>query len=252
MQLNKFNLILVLFVILGVFYAFNIFSANKIISSLTDNSSVTLLFTVIVPDNNQCPKCFDTTALLKSIDTSSKIKISNKKIITSSSLIFGNLIKRYKIKNLPALIISGDISDKRVINIWKSLKGTEEDGNIVIQNMLPFYNLAEQKPKGIVDAILIKDKTCKKCFDESLYLTATKRLGMTIGNSTIYDISSSKGYLLAKKYKITKIPAFLLSTDAEDYPGFGSLWKEVGTKEKDGWFVFREVQKMGKYKNIKF
>ena len=96
----------------------------------------------------------------------------------------------------------------------------------------------------------MKDKTCKKCFDENRYLAILKRTGVVIGNSTVYDIASPQGKALLKKYRIAKIPTLVLSASANDYPGFAVSWKQVGSQEKDGWFVFREVQKMGKYKTL--
>ena len=178
------------------------------------------------------------------------INISSRKTITSDDLIFSNLIKRYKINNLPAIIVSGDVSNKQIVDVWKPLKGVTEDKNIVIQNLVPFYSLAEQRPKGIVDTILLKDKTCQDCFDENRYITETRRIGITIGNSVVYDTSSPEGASLVKKYNITKVPTLLLSRDVGDYPGFATFWKSVGTRENDNMFVFREVQKMGKYKNL--
>jgi len=251
MKLNKFYLLLVFLVTLIALYAFSIFSTNKLTSSLADNSPVNLSFTMIVPSKTQCVGCFDPNLVINSIKTSFHIEVSNKKIITPKNLIFKNLIKRYKIKNLPAVIISGDISNIHIVDAWLSMKGVKEDGNIVIQNLLPFYDIASQKPRGIVHAVLLKDKTCKTCFDESQYLAATKRIGITVESSVVYDVASSKGAALVKKYHITKVPTLLLSPEIQDYNGFISIWKKVGTVEKDGWLVFREVQKMGKYENIK-
>jgi hypothetical protein len=251
MRLNKLQLLLALFVILGAIYAFNIFSVNKI-SSLIIEKPAKVSFTVIVPDKDQCGSCFDAALIVSSIDSLKNVKVTSKKVVTADNLIFENLIDRYKIKNLPAIVVSGDISDQRIFGIWESLQGKEESGNMVIQNLLPFYDLAQEKPKGIVEAILLKDKTCQKCFDESQYLGAVRRLGLFVGSSRVYDIASSEGYALARKYNISKVPALLLSSDANDYPGFASLWEEVGTQEEDGWFVFREVQKVGEYQNFKF
>jgi hypothetical protein len=250
MKVNKFQLLLFLLAILGVVYVFNILSLNKVSSLLADNP-VKFSFTVIVPDASQCPKCFDALAMISSIGALQNIEISNKKVITQSNRKFEKLIKDYKIKNLPALVVSGDVLDKRIAGLWESIGGEEESGNIVIQNLAPFYDLAQQKTKGIIEAILLKDSLCEKCFDENQYLQILKRMGMVLGNSTVYDISSSEqGKLLVEKYKIVKVPAMILSPDAADYPWFVSSWGDVGTKETDGWFVLREVQKLGEYKEI--
>jgi len=171
-------------------------------------------------------------------------------MITPSSAIFNGLIKRYKIKNLPALIVSGDIGDKRVLRIWKSLNGQKDSGNIVIQNLTPFYDLTQQKTRGIVEAIVLEDKACGQCFKGDKYLQAIKRMGMVVGNSAIYDVNTLKGRALVRKYAVIKVPTLILSPDAADYRWFINSWKSVGTKEKNGWFVFRETQKMGRDEKI--
>ena len=37
----------------------------------------------------------------------------------------------------------------------------------------------------------------------------------------------------------------ILSPEAEDYDAFVSVWGEVGTKEDDGYYIFRAVDKLG-------
>lgn len=251
MRLNKLQLLLGLFIILGALYGFNIFNVNKTLSLIVERPAK-VSFTVIAPDKEQCGSCFDAGLIVDSIGSLENVKATGRKVVSANDLIFKSLVDRYKIKNLPAIVVSGDVADRRISGIWKSLQAKEENGNMVIQNLFPFYDLAQQEPKGVVEAVLLKDKTCQNCFDESQYLGAVSRLGLFVESSAVYDIASAEGYALAEKYRIAKVPALLLSPDANDYPGFASLWEEVGTREKDGWFVFREVQKVGEYRNFQF
>ena len=242
-KLSKTYLFFALFVILGGLYAVNIFSINKVSELLVDKP-VKLSFVLVVPDKDECEKCFDAQKIVNLIDSSHNIKILGKKTLTLGNLAYSKTIGEYEIKNLPALVISGDIADKRIVGSWNSLGGKKVNGKIVIQNLLPFYDIAEKNTKGLISAILLKDDTCTECFNEEEYINMIQRRGMTIGNSTVYDISSDKGALLVEQYEITKIPALILSSDAGDYLGFAESWKEVGTEEEDGSFVLRNVQKI--------
>ncbi len=244
MRLNKSYLLVILLILLGAFYTANVFSINKV-STLLVEKPVKLSFTVIIPVDGQCEKCFDATTVIDLIKESHNIKISNKKILTEGSLSYQRVVEEYGINNLPALIVAGDISDERILGAWTTFKGKEKSDKIVIQDLLPFYDLEEKKIKGLVDVIVIIDGTCKECFDGNQYLEITNRLGMASGGFNIYDITSTLGLEFIQKYGITKVPALLLSPSANDYPGFAPSWGEVGTVEDDGMFVLREVQKIG-------
>jgi len=244
MKFNKSYLLAVLLILLGVLYVANVFSISKVASLLIEKP-VKLSFTIIAPSKSQCEKCFDSDKILNLIKDSHNVKISNKKMITEDSLSYKKIIEEYEIRNLPALIVSGDISDERILGAWKTFKGKEKLDKIIIQDLLPLYDLEEEKIKGIVDVVVLVDGTCKECFDGNQYLEITNRLGMASSGFNIYDITSTKGAEYVQKYKITKVPALLLSSDASDYPGFAASWGEVGTVEDDGTFVLREVQKIG-------
>ncbi len=241
--INKNYLFLALLVALAVFYAVNVFAINKVTNLLVDKP-VKLSFLVVSPDTQQCDKCFDAQNIVSRIDFSHNIKISKNKTITPENSSYGKLIKQYAIKNLPAVIISGDIENERILGSWKSLKGEKVGESIVIQNLLPYYNLVDKKTKGIVDVVVLSDNTCEKCFDGNQYATIVKRLGMKINSFNIYDIASTDGANLVVKYKVKKVPALILSSGASDYPDFSVSWEEVGTKEKDGMFVLRKVEKL--------
>ncbi len=250
MQLNKSYLLVILLILLGAFYTANIFSINKV-STVLIEKPVKLSFTVITSADGQCDKCFDAETVIGLIKESHNIKISNKKILTVGSLSYQRVIKEYGVNNLPALVVSGDISDERILGAWTAFQGKEKANKIVIQNLLPYYDLKEEKIKGLVNVVVVTDEKCEECFDGNQYLEIINRLGMAVGDFNLYDVTSSSGLEFVQKYGITKIPALVLSPDANDYPGLASFWKEAGTVEDDGMFVLREVQKIGgDFKNI--
>ncbi len=240
--INKTYLFFGLLSVLAVLYAGNIFGINKIINLLVDKP-VKLSFLIVSPDKEQCEKCFDAKKVVSLIKSSHNIKISGNKIVKKGDFLYDKLLNQYALKNLPAVIVSGDISDERILGSWKSFDGEKKDEAIVIQNLLPFYDIASGEEKGLIDIILLKDASCTDCFDEGEYIKMITRGGMVVKNLKVYDISSQKGADIVKQYKITKVPTIILSSDAGDYPGFEKSWKGVGTKEDDGRFVLREVEK---------
>ncbi|MDO8618388.1 MAG: hypothetical protein Q7R49_00420, partial [Candidatus Daviesbacteria bacterium] len=58
------------------------------------------------------------------------------------------------------------------------------------------------------------------------------------------DISSVEGKSLLARYGITKVPTILISPEADQYANLKNVWKNVGTVETDGWYVFREMQQL--------
>lgn len=250
MKLKRIHLFLGLLLILLLLYTVNIFYLNKITDSLLGNP-VRLSITIINANKDQCSDCFNTTGIVNFITSSNKIKITRKRIITPESFEYKNLIIKDKIKNLPAIIVSGDITNIKIAKIIKLLPGKEENGNIIIQNLPPYYDIGTQEKKGFIKVVLLEDKSCSNCFNVKQYLGTLKRLGIAVSTSSIYDVSSPNGKLYVKKYNIKKVPTMLISPETNIYPGFRKLWENVGTIAPDGWFIFRKVQSTGgKFSNI--
>ncbi len=241
MSYSKTQIIFGLLGILAILYATNIYFNKKVTATLVD-TPVKISFMVVEPPQNVCKDCFDTQKIIKMIDRVHNIKYKTSDL-SYDNVLSQKYIKTYNIKNLPAIIVSGEVKNKEILSAWKALAGKKVNGRIVIENLLPFYDLKSGKVKGVISAILLKDKTCQKCFDENEYIKTLEQFGMVVSNTTVYDIASKKGRGFVKKYNITKVPTMILSPDAGDYSGLKYSWKEVGTVEKNGWYVFREVQK---------
>ncbi len=250
MKLNKIYILFGFLVVLIFIYFINIYYLNRISGTISSNF-VKLSIVVVNPTKEQCGDCFDVNNVVKFIASSKAVKITKEKTITAKDANYNSIIEKNGIKNLPAVVISGDISSIKISKMIKSLYGVTKKGNIIIQNLLPYYDIKTQNKKGFIEAILLKDKTCGDCFDVTKYLGTLRRLGMYVATSSVYDISSEKGKSYIKKYNIKEVPVLLMSPAANYYPGFKNSWQKVGTIAPDGWFIFREVQKTrGKYRNI--
>ena len=73
---------------------------------------------------------------------------------------------------------------------------------------------------------------------------------MFIRGERTVDVSSAEGRSLMRTYSITAVPTVILSKDAVAYDALMRAWASVGTVEKDGSLVFRDLSVMGKYRKI--
>ncbi len=249
MYIDKRHILYFLIGLLGLFYALNIFFMANITNTFVIKP-VKLSFLVLQPPIEDCVGCVDGNNIVYRIDATHNIKYKTQTAVYDSDLA-KKAIETYGITNLPAVIITGDITNENIVGSWKALSAKEREGSMVIENVLPYYDLETKTSVGVVDAIIVTDGTCTDCFNEKTYINIFKQFGIVMNDIKTYDISSPIGKEFVQKYNITKVPMVILSSGAGNYTGFNQAWSEVGTFENNEWYVFREVQKLGlKYKDI--
>jgi len=155
MRYNKTQIILVLFAVLAALYAVNISYTKKLTNALVE-SPAKLSFTIVEPPAEECENCFDANEIIKMIDMSHNIKYK------TSSLPYGGtlsqkFIEMYGIKNLPAVVVSGDISNAQVVPAWKAMNGREKSDRIVMENLFPYYDIESGDEKGVISVVLLED-----------------------------------------------------------------------------------------------
>ncbi|MBI5332255.1 MAG: hypothetical protein HZB65_01655 [Candidatus Aenigmarchaeota archaeon] len=176
------------------------------------------------------------------------ITIANTTILNLSETKAKEMIREYNLTKIPALIFSDDLAAyEALVQAWSQVGSVESDRSYVLREINPPYlNLSSGQIVGQVVMINLADSSCLECYDIG---TAKKILetgfGIFIANETIYDIDSTKGKELLKKYNITAVPTFLLSSQANAYVSLNEAWAQVGTVEADGWYVFREIKALG-------
>ncbi len=250
MSYDKTRGLFILLAVLVVFYATNIFFTRNIYSTIV-GTPIKISFIILDAPKDRCEKCFDANIIINRIKISHKVEYEVSHV-SDKSILSQKYVDRYNIKNLPAIVISGDIENKKIVSAWKALLGRKTEDRIIIENLLPYYDLKEGKVRGVIDIVILKDKTCKKCFSEDIFTDILKKIGVVIDDKNVYDISSVKGRALVRKYAINKVPTLILPPNVGDYPEFTTSWKkEIGTVEENGMYVLREVQKLSpEYKEI--
>ncbi len=209
-----------------------------------------LALTII--DDDTCEDCFDITLL---VDQLNKIGVPVAEQTTLQAADAKDLIATYDIKKIPTLIFNSEAGEYDVISsIWDQVGTIEDDGSYVLRMLNPpCYNLETDKLEGIVDVTYVADETCDSCFNASMVTNILRQsFSMAFGSEQTLDVSSPKGKLYVDRYDIELVPAIILSEDASAYPTVAQAWQEAGTVEKDGKYIFRNVQLLqgAVYKNL--
>ncbi len=202
--------------------------------------------------DESCPKCADLTQVINFFKQKGA-KFSSEKTIDYTSQEAKDLIAKFGVQKVPALIISKDILDYPAIaQVWNQLNATEKQGFYALHTTAPPYrDLTTNKIEGLVSVIYLNDSTCSSCYNVQVNRQILERnFGLVLVNETTVDISSDSGKSLIKQYNITKVPIMLASPDANLYAGFIQVWPQVGNVAKNGWFVMRNPEILGTYKNL--
>lgn len=202
----------------------------------------------IIINDKKCDACADFNLIIQDI-VQNGVFIGEKEVIDFSDPKGKELIDKFDIKKLPALLLSKDIDAYSVIaQDIKQLP--EKDNYYILESQAPYVETESGKIMGLVGLIIIDDVSCSECYDVTLHKQVLLRYGVFVANESTYDVSSEKGRELLSKYNITEVPTILLSPEADIYLTFKQIWGQVGTIESDGWFVFRAIEQMGVYKDL--
>lgn len=210
----------------------------------TASGDVKGLMTITLLAKDDCKDCFDIEPLLGLLQEQLSVKEIKK--IAYNSPEGKALLATYNISKLPTVIFDEEASyHPSITEVWENVGSVEEDGSYVMRNLNPpYFDLVQGKVKGLVTLILLKDKTCAECYDASaVNKPILRRLGLAFTEKDKeLDVTLLEAQGLIAKYKITKIPTILLLGDTDVYPALPEIWKDVGTVEYDGTYVFRKVE----------
>lgn len=193
--------------------------------------------------------CFDCSSLsnVKDQFESLGIKINNYKVSDISFSEGQNLVQENDLTLVPALLISKNIDEYK--SLFSKLKDYFiEKENYYVLNFpaYPAYDINSGEVKGLVNATYVVNNSCENCFGVDLYKKQFMGMGVVFQNESTLDISTDEGKLVLDKYNITSIPALVLSPGISDYNYLIPFFNQIGTFEKGGEFVFRDLDGFGK------
>ncbi|MFA4831200.1 MAG: hypothetical protein WC862_05250 [Patescibacteria group bacterium] len=207
---------------------------------------------LVIPQD--CPACGDLSATSKKIKAQD-IELAENKIIAAESDEGKTLIEKFGLQKLPALIFASPekIKPRLKQSLETGARAAGEDTLIWEQNQPPYVDIKTNSVAGLVSLTYLTDKSCADCYDAAkTQRPILQRFGIAIIAENTVDISEAEGNQLIDAYRITALPTVILSSEAGEYKAFSDVWKQVGTIEEDGSFVFREMNALNAtYKDLK-
>ena len=193
------------------------------------------VISLVAIKDSKCKGCFDISPLVAEIKKGN-VEVSEEKDVDASSEEAKELISRYSIAKTPAIIVGGEVSKL-------SLAGFEAKDDALVFNAPnpPFTDVESGEIQGLVTVVQLVDKLCTKCTDFSTVIDGLKNVGVGISESSVIDYKSSQGKMLVEKYNLKVVPTMIMSSGIKFYPEIVQNWNEVGSIEKDGNYIMRNV-----------
>ncbi len=201
---------------------------------------------------NACDVCFNASQNIGEMRKLG-VTIGKTKTYVQGTSAAKRLIKKYGLTKLPALLFSKELGGYDTIaQAWTRIGAIAKDGTYILAGTPPpFYDLEEQRVRGVIEPIYLTDESCTECYNVSVHTLILKRLGLSLTEGKTVDISSTEGQQLLEQYDITAVPTILLRGDAELYPNFEKIWAGVGRQADDGTYIFTKMSALGlPYKDL--
>ena len=219
--------------------------------SISEKKVVGLVTLTLIKDS-ACNVCSSLDPLIKSLKDGGLV-ISKENTFDITSEEGKEVIEAYSLSRAPSLILSREASYYPGFeDTWKNIGGYEKDSFVLKNPNPPYRDLGTGELKGVVYLIMLGDSSCASCYDPSFHKSILLRFGITPAVEETVDISSARGKELLIKYNITSVPTIILSEETGEYAQLVSIWTQVGSVEKDGYYIFRNLEAMGKpvYKDL--
>ncbi len=236
---NLENIFILITILLGIIIIVNIvltYNLNQELKKSTEaikEKAKPAKIELTIIKNSRCNDCFDISKIVNQVK-SGNINITKEIMFEFDSSEGKDIISRYKIEKIPTVTITGEIEK---INI----QGLEKKENALLLTRLepPYTNAVTGKIEGRVTLYYLKDLSCDKCNDLTILINQIKAAGVKIVEEKLIEPSSDEGKELIKKYRIGFVPTIVLSKDAGFYELIKQAWSQIGTREGDGYYVFR-------------
>lgn len=239
-SINYYRIIAVIAVItllIVAYSTYNLYKSNKYIEDQKNNAledARPAEISIIEIKDKACIDCFDILPIIEGIKQNN-VKITNEKLLDYPDKEASNLIVKYKIDKVPAVIVMGEI-DKIALNGFVK----KDDALISSQITAPYKDVASNEIKGYVSAIIINAPSCDNCFNVTSALDQLKTI-IKVNDEKVLDYSDKESRSLVDKYSIKLLPTMILSKDIFEYTEINKVLEKIGTEEDDGSYVLRDV-----------
>lgn len=206
---------------------------------------------IVTITDKDCSSCRPVTGFVEFL------KNQNVKIVKESNLDISEseaqtIVNKFGIKQVPFFIATGELrKTEELEKIWAGWGMIQSDTFVQTVIVPPYRDLITQEVRGEVSVTYLTDESCSDCYD----VMSNKKIlegsyGVKLVNETTIDVSSKEGKELIEKYKIEKVPTFFVNNEIAVYQALLSVWKDIGSIESDGMYVFRVVDQLGTYYDL--
>jgi len=236
-RFNLYNAFIGLIILLAVILLINIFLTINLSNDLKKSAEAAkesarpAKVELAVIKNSKCSDCFDISAVLNYIKAA-KLNVTKENAYEFDSTNGKQLAGKYGIEKAPSVIITGEIGK---LQMQGSVKNKDA---LIFAPEPPYTSISTGKTEGMV-VLYYLDPQCGKCRDISLLIEQIKGAGIRISAQKNVTPESDEGKNLIKKYNIDFAPTIIMSRDASAYSIMQKAWPPIGSKEPDGYYVFR-------------
>jgi len=201
--------------------------------------------TVYMPSN--CPFCRDFSSLIQNLQSAGVV------FSEIRSVDYRSGASELGISRVPAIVLSKDIEYYPFFG--QISRFFNKSGEVYfLESPPPYVEVASGKIRGLVELTEIVPDSCDTCYNVSLHEQILERIyGVYISSKKLVKVSDPEGKKLIEKYNITWVPTIVLKGDVDVYEELDKVWKNVGTVESDGAYVFRNhevIKRYGAYLNL--
>lgn len=236
-------LLLILLVIVLLFNTILLFKTNESIRVKTEETSagVKLPKIMLIGINvKDCSDCYDINGGISGIEKLA-VNITSKDIIDWNDKNAKDLIQKYDIKQVPTLLVFGEINSSSLTAFWADYGEKVKDALVLTKPSPVYYDVGTGKEVGRVDVIYLNASNCVFCVDRSRTIPDLETVGIKFRNIIKMDVDSPEGVNLIDKYNLSFAPTLIFSNDISAYQIINLNWGRIGSVEKDGAYVWRSM-----------
>ncbi len=237
----------VLLVLAVVFSIINIFILQGRVSEINEAEKIMAEklkpaeLNIIKINAENCDFCYDIDKAVEELKKQN-VDIKKEDSFSGNSQEGKELIAKYGIKKLPALLVDGELDRNEQLKNYFSKKGEIKENKLIYTSIeAPYYDNSMNKISGVVDVILIKDSSCEKCSDLGFIIDALKQAGVYVSGEKSVEYNSEEGQKLIVKYEIKQIPAILISKEIDYYESVRQDLNKIDAKLKGDYYIMHSI-----------
>jgi len=217
-------ILVIIIVSINIVFLFNFTNKldNKLTQIIEDNKGQA--WNIYVLQAKDCSECISINDIKDQV-TRANIEVTNEETIYVGSKKAKNLIAKYKIKKLPAIIFeSPDRLKGNLVKSWKKSWKQVDKGFVWETVKTPYYDILSSEKVWIVNATIVIKQDCKECIKAKAYIENFKQFWVYINKPNIINYNSKEWINLIAKYEIKKLPFILFSEDISAYKKISESW----------------------------